>query len=291
MAEPLRAELSELVRLISTHVAWQRDLGLVAFERNAPAPLPESNPPERAPERAPEVQSNESLDEKNILSEKIQVPVLPSVVAGSNDEAALQQGSNPKVVRLEQLRAEVAGCQRCALAFKRTQTVFARGSADARLVFVGEGPGEQEDRLGRPFVGPAGQLLDKVIAAMGLTPDEVYIANVVKCRPPGNRAPIEPEMQACAAFLIEQLGCVNPEVIVALGKTATGFLLRSPVALTTLRGRWHSYEGVAVMPTWHPSYVLRNEGNRNDTSRRELWNDMKLVLERLGLEVPKSRSR
>ena len=186
--------------------------------------------------------------------------------------------------RLDALRViqdEVVACASCRLVQKRTQTVFARGNPFARLCFIGEGPGEQEDRTGSPFVGPAGQLLDKIIGAMGLQPDEVYVCNVVKCRPPNNRTPEPDEMHACSPFLVRQLELVRPEVIVALGRTAVSFLLNSKDSMTRLRGRWHTYEGIPVLPTWHPAYLLRTPEAKADT-----WADMKLVMARLGLTPP-----
>lgn len=196
-----------------------------------------------------------------------------------------------RLAALAEVRDGVRACERCRLATTRTQTVFSRGDAFARLAFVGEGPGEHEDRRGAPFVGPAGQLLDKIIQGMGLDPERVYVANIVKCRPPNNRVPQEDEMRACTPFLVRQLGLVKPEVIVALGRTAANYLLQSKAPMGALRGRWHSWEGVAVMPTWHPSYVLRDVSRPGSTARREVWEDMKLVLARLGLEVPDPRRR
>jgi DNA polymerase len=182
------------------------------------------------------------------------------------------------------IQREVAGCTACKLAQRRTQTVFARGNPEARLVFIGEGPGEQEDKQGLPFVGPAGQLLDKIIVAMHLDPDAVYVCNVVKCRPPGNRTPEPDEVAACTPFLLKQLGVVRPEVIVTLGRTATGFLLGSNAPMSRLRGQWHSYQGIPLLPTWHPSYLLREPAHKGET-----WSDMKLVMQRLGLTPPGAR--
>jgi uracil-DNA glycosylase family 4 len=219
-----------------------------------------------------------------VLPETVKVPppaavVLP--VAPANFEG--------RAGALRVIQEEVRACRACKLAPTRTQTVFARGNPDARLCFIGEGPGADEDRTGLPFVGVAGQLLDRIIAAMRLTEDQVYIANIVKCRPPNNRVPYDEEMSACTPFLLRQLEVVKPEVIVALGKTAAGFLLEDKRTMTTLRGRWHSWKGVPVMPTWHPSYVLRVRDDPKSTARAEVWTDMKLVLERLGLPVPSPR--
>jgi DNA polymerase len=160
--------------------------------------------------------------------------------------------------------------------------VFARGSAENGVCFVGEGPGADEDRLGYPFVGAAGQLLDKMIAAMGLQRDDVYVCNVVKCRPPGNRKPTPDEMEACAPYLSEQLELIGPKVIVALGATAATGLLGLTLNITRLRGQWRLYKGkLPVMPTFHPSYLLRQPD-----AKRLVWQDLLKVLERLGLPRP-----
>lgn len=188
-----------------------------------------------------------------------------------------------RVQRLAVVADEVRGCQSCRLGKTRKNTVFSRGNPFARLFFIGEGPGEQEDLTGLPFVGPAGQLLDKIITrGMGLDAErDVYVGNIVKCRPPNNRVPESDEMTACTPFLVRQLDLVRPDVIVALGRTAVSFLLDTKDSMTKLRGKWRSYHGIAVMPTWHPSYLLRSPEYKGET-----WADMKLVLERLGLPVP-----
>ncbi|MCC7539636.1 MAG: uracil-DNA glycosylase [Deltaproteobacteria bacterium] len=182
---------------------------------------------------------------------------------------------------LSVLAEDVAACTKCRLHEGRTRSVFARGSASARLVFVGEGPGRDEDLQGAPFVGPAGQLLDKMIQGMGLGEEDVYICNVVKCRPPNNRVPMADEAKSCEPYLTRQLDVVRPEVIVALGKTAVSFLLGLDEPMARLRGRWHAYRSIAVMPTFHPAFLLRSP-----QYKREVWEDLKLVLARLGLEPP-----
>jgi len=184
--------------------------------------------------------------------------------------------------RLSVLASTVASCKRCALHSTRTQTVFARGNGNSGLCFVGEGPGADEDAQGSPFVGPAGQLLDKMIAAMGIERDDVYVCNIVKCRPPNNRAPEPEEMSACMPYLAEQLELVGPQVIVALGKTAVQGLFGTSEGITKIRGRWRLYQGrIAVMPTFHPAYLLRNP-----EAKRDVWNDLQAVLKQLGRTVP-----
>ncbi len=201
-------------------------------------------------------------------------PILPPPVPS--------QWNDPRgAAGLRVIRDDLGDCQRCGLARTRTNIVFGVGNPEAPLVFVGEGPGENEDLRGEPFVGKAGELLTKMIAAMGFSRDDVYICNVVKCRPPGNRNPLPDEITACEPFLIRQLGAIAPRVIVALGKFAAQTLLRNDAPISALRGNWHRYSGIALMPTFHPAYVLRNPA-----SKTEVWNDLKLViaeLDRLGV--------
>jgi uracil-DNA glycosylase len=194
-------------------------------------------------------------------------------------------------IRLPQLAAEVAGCTKCALSATRTQTVFARGNPDASICFVGEAPGADEDAQGLPFVGRAGQLLDRMIAAMGLSPEkDVYICNILKCRPPGNRRPEPEETATCIPYLHEQLALVHPRVIVALGNTSVAALLDSQLVITKLRGQWKLYRGqTLVMPTYHPSYLLRPSPQQTE-AKRQAWEDLQLVMKELGLELPKRSS-
>ncbi len=183
---------------------------------------------------------------------------------------------------LAELALALKDCTRCRLCEKRTQVVFGVGNPEAELVFVGEGPGGDEDIQGIPFVGKAGQLLTKMIEnGMGIKRDSVYICNVVKCRPPGNRNPELDEVAICEPFLIRQLEIIQPKVIVALGKFAAQTLLRTQTPITRLRGQWHDYQGIRVMPTFHPAYLLRNE-----SGKKEAWEDLKKVMGELGLSIP-----
>ncbi len=184
---------------------------------------------------------------------------------------------------LAQLRdVELGDCQRCGLAKTRNKIVFGGGSATARLMFVGEAPGADEDRQGEPFVGRAGQLLDRIIAAMGLSRSEVYIGNVIKCRPPDNRTPLPDERGACLPFLEEQVRIIQPEAIVALGRTALEGLLGHEVrSISRARGQWFLFESIPVLATYHPAYLLRTP-----EAKRPVWEDMQQVMERLGLEPP-----
>jgi uracil-DNA glycosylase len=182
---------------------------------------------------------------------------------------------------LEAIREEIGDCRRCKLHATRTNIVFGVGNPRAELMFVGEAPGADEDLQGIPFVGRAGQLLTKIIEAMGLTRDEVYIANVLKCRPPENRNPESDEVAACSGFVRRQIAVIRPKIIVTLGKYATDLLLGGNVTISKVRGKFVEMEGVALLPTFHPSYLLRNPA-----AKREVWDDMKAVLARLNRPVP-----
>ena len=177
--------------------------------------------------------------------------------------------------RLDEVRRTLGDCKRCKLCSGRKNLVFGVGNPKARLVFVGEGPGAEEDNQGIPFVGAAGQLLTKMITAMGYARDEVYICNVVKCRPPGNRNPEPDEIDACQPFLQAQLGAIRPSVIVALGKFAAQTLLRTDTPITRLRGQWREYVGIPLMPTFHPAYLLRNP-----PEKKAAWTDLQAVMAR-----------
>lgn len=185
---------------------------------------------------------------------------------------------------LADIARRVAACRQCPLHRSRRRTVPGQGSVSPDIAFIGEGPGADEDRQGLAFVGRAGQLLTRIIESMGYTREQVFIGNIVKCRPPGNRTPTPDEMKACLPFLREQLALLKPKVIVALGATAVKGLLEVETGITRLRGRWLSYEGIDLMPTFHPAYLLRNPAGK-----REVWEDMKAVLARLGREPPPRR--
>ncbi len=174
------------------------------------------------------------------------------------------------------LTEEITNCQKCRLCAARTHAVPGEGSPHARLMFIGEGPGRDEDLTGRPFVGRAGQLLDKMIAAIGLSREEVYIANVVKCRPPQNRAPEMDEVAACMPYLRAQVGLIRPQVIVLLGSSALGAILGPEHRITRERGAWIERKGVFFMPTFHPAALLRDE-----SKKRPVWEDLKKVRDKL----------
>ncbi|MBX7058967.1 MAG: uracil-DNA glycosylase [Leptospirales bacterium] len=204
----------------------------------------------------------------------------------------MSEAGKEKLQMLSALQAEVAQCRKCQLCETRTQTVFGEGDANSAILFVGEGPGRQEDLSGRPFVGRAGELLTRIIEqGMGVPRQTVYIANIVKCRPTvdmkfeKDRAPAADETAACAPYLDRQIAIIKPRAIVALGGPSAKHLLATDVGITRLRGHWGERQGTPVMPTFHPSYVLRNGGDRSPL-RREVWEDIKLVMRRVGWETP-----
>lgn len=183
---------------------------------------------------------------------------------------------------LERIRADIGDCTRCKLHRSRTQIVFGDGNPHAELVFVGEGPGEEEDRQGLPFVGRAGQLLNQMIQAMGLERRQVYICNVVKCRPPGNRTPEKDEVNTCLPFLERQLSVIRPKVIVCLGSVAVQALMGVHRPMSELRGKWFDYRGMRLLATYHPAYLLRNPA-----AKRDVWSDLQKVMAVLGLRTPR----
>ncbi|MFP4598296.1 MAG: uracil-DNA glycosylase family protein [Persicimonas sp.] len=210
----------------------------------------------------------------------------PEPPATSSEQATKQPAKQAKKAaemskreKLDFLRDYMGDCRRCGLCEHRTNIAFGTGDAEAKLVFVGEAPGYNEDKQGEPFVGKAGQLLDKMIDAMGLSREQVYICNVIKCRPPDNRDPHSDEIRQCSPFLRKQLEAIEPDVIVTLGKFASQFVTGEKNSMGALRGKWHEWEGVAVMPTYHPAYLLRSADQKGKT-----WSDLQMVMERLGLE-------
>ena len=251
-----QAEAGELRSLLASARSWLEECleeGLDQIERVVPlAPVPcEPDVLEPAPRTT------------------------PSEGAGEVQNARETSSLRPS---LEDVRTTLGECTRCALSEKRTQIVFGDGNPSADILFIGEGPGEQEDLRGLPFVGRAGELLTQMIEkGMGLARQDVYICNIVKCRPPGNRNPLPPEVSACRPFLDGQIDAVDPRVIVSLGKPAASLLLGRDVAITRLRGTWHEYRGIPLMPTLHPAYVLRQYTPEN---RRLVWEDLKSALAR-----------
>ena len=200
-----------------------------------------------------------------------------SLLGGSVDDMFTDHAESMQADTLEELRAAIGDCQRCKLCSGRTHIVFGVGNPRAKLMFVGEGPGRDEDLQGEPFVGRAGQLLTDIITkGIGIKREDVYICNVVKCRPPENRNPEPDEVAACEPFLKKQIDLVRPEIIVGLGKFAVQTLLKSNVPISKLRGNWHSYHGIKLMPTFHPAYLLRNPADK-----KLVWDDIKKVIKEL----------
>ncbi len=239
-----RDAIAGAAREAGRHLSWLGDAGV----RDVPPP--------RAPSREPGTP-----------------PRAPGATYSASDRGC---GSPPLLA----IREELGECTRCKLAGGRTKFVFGVGDPGAELMFVGEGPGADEDRQGEPFVGRAGQLLTRMIEAMGYRREQVYIANVVKCRPPGNRNPEPDEIDACEPFLRRQIAAVRPKVVVALGKIAVQALLRETAPISRLRGRWFVYEGVKLMPTFHPAYLLRSPDEK-----KKAWEDLQLVMKELGKPV------
>jgi uracil-DNA glycosylase len=252
---PSQVAIAELASALRSYVEHQRELGVLGFPPATEPPtfvIAETHPPET--ERPPVMVATPTADMFGA----------PGLAAAGT---------------LEALRAHIGDCQRCKLAPHRTQIVFGVGNPRARLVFVGEAPGRDEDLKGEPFVGRAGQLLTEIITkGMRLRREDVYIANVIKCRPPENRNPEPDEVATCEPFLVRQLGLIGPEVIVALGKFAVQSLLRSKAPITQLRGRWYDYHGIKLMPTFHPAYLLRNPADK-----RLVWEDIQKVMGVLGI--------
>jgi uracil-DNA glycosylase family 4 len=253
----MRDERQQIIDGLRGHLTWLDDEGV--REVPAPPPRPISAPTSK---RVPEPRAAQ--------------PVTPAPTRGPPPRPGTP------TLTLPQIRAELGECTRCKLHTGRTKLVFGVGNPEAELVFVGEGPGADEDLKGEPFVGKAGQLLDKMIQAMGLSRAEVYICNVVKCRPPGNRTPEPDEIETCSPFLARQIEAIRPRVLVSLGKVASQALLNDATPITRLRGRWREAFGVPLMPTFHPAYLLRSPGEK-----AKAWEDLKAVVQALGRELPK----
>jgi len=249
-------EVKEIALELRRHLAWQESDGTRTLLRDptikAAAQVPSPPPGERVRERGQ-----------------------PEAVLKSAPTLATTLTTT--FTTLDEVRTDLGDCKRCKLCNGRKQIVFGSGNPKAELVFVGEGPGAEEDKQGVPFVGEAGKLLTKMIEAMKFSRDTVYICNVVKCRPPNNRNPEPDEIQACEPFLKAQLAVIKPKVIVALGKFAAQTLLRDDTPITRMRGQWRSYEGIELMPTYHPAYLLRQPDEK-----KKAWMDLQEVMRKFG---------
>ena len=272
---------SALRDALAARIRFYRELGLTEFYRRpvdpesansteAPCPILSAPLAERAG------------DHEAFKSDFEETPLIP---ARKPTSAPIQSfeiiPSAARAAALQAIRDDIGDCTRCALHKGRNKLVFADGSPTARLMFVGEGPGADEDAQGLPFVGRAGQLLNNMINAMGLKREEVYIANVVKCRPPGNRTPEPEEANTCTPFLFRQIDVVRPEVLVALGATAATYLLGARQPLAGLRGRVHTFRGAKLIVTYHPAYLLRDP-----RQKKEAWVDLQIAMRELGLKAP-----
>ena len=288
--ESASAELADIVADARRNLEWLRGAGVVELAgvrlpspspRPSPAgagegvrgPAPISNPiPSTAPalaSTAPALAS-QARDPSPPLGERVEASAYTLADKGCGSPGLLA------------IRRDLGECTRCKLSGGRTKLVFGVGNPAAELMFVGEGPGADEDAQGEPFVGKAGQLLTKMIEAMGFRRDEVYIANVVKCRPPGNRDPEPDEIAACEPFLKAQIAAVKPRVLVALGRFAVQTLLHDPTPISRQRGRWREYQGVRLMPTFHPAYLLRSP-----PEKKKAWEDLQLVMREFGRGPPR----
>ncbi len=204
--------------------------------------------------------------------------LIPNAASGKSEPAPQAAGRDSS--RLLAVQTEVLACQKCPLGRVRSKAVPGEGGLDSGLMFVGEAPGAEENSQGRPFVGRAGQLLTNIIKAMGFDRAEVFITNVIKCQPPGNRTPLSAEIDACTPYLLRQIEAIQPEVIVALGGVSAGFFVPGDIKISGLRGTLYDHGRVKVMPTFHPAYLLRNEGNRQ--IKKAVWDDMQKVMAFLG---------
>ena len=267
-------QLAAVTQELRAHLAWAQDgglRGLGPLAQPAPAPQP-------APKLSPHFEAGRpSLPPKPPATAAAPL-AQESTIPPPNARTAAPAGRH-SLVTLEQVRAELGECTRCKLHQGRNKIVFGIGDPKARLMFVGEAPGEDEDLQGEPFVGKAGGLLTKMIDAMGLSREQVYICNTVKCRPPNNRNPEPDELSSCEPFLKGQLAAVKPEAIVTLGKFAAQALLRDQTPISRLRGTWREYEGIPLMPTFHPAYLLRSPGEKG-----KVWGDLQEVMKKLGLK-------
>jgi DNA polymerase len=258
-------DLYDIIRRLRMELDWAQKTGIVVARAEIDEARSEPPPP-------PPMLSDDAPPSPP--------PPAPALRSATREEL-VKLGERPT---LPQIREVIGDCTRCKLSrLGRTQIVFGVGNPSAQLMFVGEGPGADEDRQGEPFVGKAGQLLTRIIeSGMGLKRSDVYIGNVVKCRPPNNRDPEPDEVEACEPFLAAQIDSIRPKVIVTLGRHASLTLLRTTTPISRLRGRWTEYRGIPVMPTYHPAYLLRNPGDK-----RLVWEDIQEVLRKLGLPIPK----
>ncbi len=261
-------------------IGYFRDLGVFDFyRRDVAAGDFASSAASEIALNVTEVDANQNEDTA-VEAESLEMPPMPKApFLPVMDEPSFNLAPEEKAAALAAIRADLGDCTRCALAKGRNNIVFGDGDPNARLMFVGEGPGADEDAQGLPFVGRAGQLLNNMIAAMGLRREQVYIANIVKCRPPQNRVPEPQEANTCSPFLFRQIDVIGPEVLVALGSTAATYLLGGKSPLSALRGRIHQARGRKLIVTYHPAYLLRDP-----RQKKEAWADLQIAMRELGLK-------
>jgi uracil-DNA glycosylase len=265
-------------KALSARVNYYREMGIYDFYRRPIKEAEAEEVREIALETLP-TEGHEAVPENNSPMPKA-AKSSPQPPALGLPTAALPVIQD-KPAALAAIREYIGDCTRCRLHTGRTKLVFGVGNPDADIMFVGEGPGADEDAQGEPFVGRAGQLLNNMITAMGIRREDVYIANVVKCRPPGNRAPEKDEADTCSPFLMQQIDVVKPKVIVALGATAAKNLLAMNDSMGALRGRWYDFRGTKLVVTYHPAYLLRDPRQKKET-----WKDLQMVMKFLGLKAP-----
>jgi uracil-DNA glycosylase family 4 len=272
LPEPLKSKLA-------ARLAFYEDLGLGPFYRTRSAFVGASRVGGTAPQLGTQVSPQMPIPPK---TPSLLDPFPNTLQKNSNFFDQLERVENDSLLKI---RDDIGDCTRCRLHKTRRHIVFADGNPKAQLVFVGEGPGADEDATGIPFVGRAGKLLTQMIQAMGLQREDVYICNVVKCRPPENRQPQPDEVATCGPYLVRQLEVVNPKVIVCLGATAAQTLLETTTGISKFRGQWQDFRGKKLLATYHPAYLLRNP-----SAKSEVWKDLQKVMAELGLEVKKSKS-
>jgi uracil-DNA glycosylase len=297
----------ELESSLRAWVEYYRDLGVYDFYRSGEPNLQRAETTSAEPDLTDTLVAEPAMAGEQARPAHVAVPVIPVrepqiPIQHIAPPSAPQSSASNRLVSFDQLaplaaapvpgnarpaalaviRGDIGDCTRCPLAYAGRKTiVFGDGSPTARLMFVGEGPGAEEDAQGLPFVGKAGQLLNNMIAAMGLARQDVYIANIVKCRPPGNRVPEPVEAGTCSQFLLRQIDIVQPQVIVALGSTAATYLLGVKQSLGALRGRWHTCRGAKLAVTYHPAFLLRDPRQKADA-----WRDLQMVMMEMGLKPP-----
>ena len=280
-----RDELASVAASLRAYLEWQQETGAMGIPRKprsakpaVEAPATDAAHEERAASPSPPTPA--------AAPERATAPLHVPAPAPASASPARPVAAPPRALAV--IAAEASSCTKCALSTTRNSVVFSRGNPDAKLVFIGEAPGADEDEQGLPFVGRAGQLLDKMIGAMGLDPaKDVYVCNILKCRPPGNRKPEPVEVETCIPYLHEQLAAIDPKAIVALGNTAVAALLGTKLGITKVRGQWKLYRGkVPVMPTYHPSYLLRPSPQQID-AKKQAWEDLQAVMKELGLPAKK----